>query len=218
MPELPEVETIRRQLEPWIVGRTVSDAGSHPSAKFTPAVEIIGATFETARRRGKYLLFGLDDDRELIVHLGMTGQLLPCACLEDPYLRAWWQTKEREVGVRLVDSLLRGSRFGDALPRDRQMSLLADRDRRSLAALHIAHTLAIAHPGDEEILSLYIEQLERNGMAERARRLKERLREDEPAEDGRFGLFRRGLRRFVGSGEPADTDPTALPSPAPVQD
>lgn len=90
MPELPEVETIRRQLEPWIIGQTVVGATSHPSHKFTPAVEICGATFVSANRRGKYLLFGLDDTRELVVHLGMTGQLLPHAASDDKYLRASW--------------------------------------------------------------------------------------------------------------------------------
>ncbi len=91
VPELPEVETIRRQLAPWLVGRTVADAGAFPSAKFTPAVEIVGATFERVDRRGKFLLFGLDDDRELVVHLGMTGQLVPGADADDAYLRAWWR-------------------------------------------------------------------------------------------------------------------------------
>lgn len=91
MPELPEVETIRRQLEPWLVGVTVVDAASHASAKFTPAVEIVGATIESVGRRGKFLLFGLDDDRELVVHLGMTGQLREIADHDDPYLRAWWR-------------------------------------------------------------------------------------------------------------------------------
>jgi len=97
VPELPEVETIRRQLEPWLVGRRVVDAGAFESAKFTPAVEIAGATFESVGRRGKFLLFGLDDDRELVVHLGMTGQLLPNTDLDDPYLRAWWHLDNGEI-------------------------------------------------------------------------------------------------------------------------
>ena len=91
MPELPEVETIRRQLEPWVAGRAIVDAGSHPSAKFTPAVETVGSIIERVRRRGKFLLFQLDDDRELVIHLGMTGQLIPDAALDDAYLRAWWR-------------------------------------------------------------------------------------------------------------------------------
>jgi formamidopyrimidine-DNA glycosylase len=92
MPELPEVETVRRQLEPRLVGRTIVDAGSHWSGKFTPALEAVGAEAREVRRRGKYLLVGLDDDHELVIHLGMTGRLETTteANLAHPHLRAWW--------------------------------------------------------------------------------------------------------------------------------
>ena len=71
------------------------DAGSHPSAKFTPAVELIGTTLVSVRRRAKYLLVELDDGRELVAHLGMTGgfALGPTPTDEagpNPHLRAWW--------------------------------------------------------------------------------------------------------------------------------
>jgi formamidopyrimidine-DNA glycosylase len=92
VPELPEVETIRRQLEPLLVGATVCDAWAFPSGKFTPAIEATGATIVSVERRGKYLLMGLDRGpaadppagdgtggspatEQLIVHLGMTGRL-----------------------------------------------------------------------------------------------------------------------------------------------
>ncbi len=93
MPELPEVETVRRQLAPRLQGRRVLESGSHESAKFLPAREVTGARFRDAGRRGKYLLLTLDDERELVVHLGMTGVLRfrdgpPDD--SDPYLRAWW--------------------------------------------------------------------------------------------------------------------------------
>lgn len=101
MPELPEVETVRRQLGPSLSGRTVVEAGSHPSAKFTPARDITGARFTDHGRRGKFLLFTTDDNRELIIHLGMTGQLrfaegsvMDGLMSEEnlsPYLRAWWR-------------------------------------------------------------------------------------------------------------------------------
>lgn len=98
MPELPEVETVRRQLAPRLIGYRVLEAGSHPSAKFTPASETIGATFSRVGRRGKYLLLGLENDtervsRELVIHLGMTGKLHVRDGQPDdsnPYLRAWW--------------------------------------------------------------------------------------------------------------------------------
>jgi formamidopyrimidine-DNA glycosylase len=93
VPELPEVETVRRQLAPRLTGRRVTNAGSHPSAKFTPATALVGVTFGEAGRRGKYLLIPTGDGRELVVHLGMTGQLRFRAGgpeTDDPYLRAWW--------------------------------------------------------------------------------------------------------------------------------
>ena len=91
VPELPEVETIRRQLVPLVEGRRCVEATSHWSEKFLPAREVTGARFQTLTRKGKYLICGLDDEghdgerehsegqhseRELIVHLGMTGSLL----------------------------------------------------------------------------------------------------------------------------------------------
>jgi len=103
MPELPEVETIRRGLEPEIIGRTVTEAWSHGSAKFTPALDVAGAQFERIGRRGKYLLIGLDDDRELVVHLGMTGALhrRPSSdnLAPDPYIRARWNLDDNTTLV-----------------------------------------------------------------------------------------------------------------------
>ena len=90
VPELPEVETIRRQLGPLVDGRRVTDAWSHPSVKFRPAVEVVGARLGAVGRRGKYLLIGTDDGRELVVHLGMTGSLRPAGPPADPYVRARW--------------------------------------------------------------------------------------------------------------------------------
>ena len=92
MPELPEVETVRGDLEPRIAGRSIVDAGSHWSDKFTPAVDAVGAAVVGVRRRGKYLILELDDDHELIIHLGMTGRLDTTTDpdLAHEHLRAWW--------------------------------------------------------------------------------------------------------------------------------
>jgi formamidopyrimidine-DNA glycosylase len=92
VPELPEVETVKRGLEPLLAGRTLVSAGSHPSPKFTPALDAVGHRVGEIARRGKYLLLGLDDGRRLVVHLGMTGQLRVDAptTVADPYDRAWW--------------------------------------------------------------------------------------------------------------------------------
>ena len=104
MPELPEVETIRRQLRPRVVGTAITDAGSHWSAKFTPAVDTIGASIDEVARRGKYLLFELSGPdaaprRELVVHLGMTGRLARTRqpALDHPHLRAWWRLDDADT-------------------------------------------------------------------------------------------------------------------------
>jgi len=82
VPELPEVETIRRQLGPRLLGRTVVDATAYPHEKFLPALATVGDAIVGLHRRGKFLIAGLSGpesdraDRELVVHLGMTGQLL----------------------------------------------------------------------------------------------------------------------------------------------
>ncbi|MET0729352.1 MAG: bifunctional DNA-formamidopyrimidine glycosylase/DNA-(apurinic or apyrimidinic site) lyase [Acidimicrobiales bacterium] len=97
MPELPEVETVRRQLEPLVVGNQIVEGWGHPSAKFASAPFAAGATIESVGRRGKYLLLGLDDDRELIVHLGMTGQLRMRPGALDTHVRAWWALEDGRV-------------------------------------------------------------------------------------------------------------------------
>ena len=84
MPELPEVESIRRQLVPWLTGLQIISSWSHPSEKFSPALETIGMTIESVNRRGKYLLLELDDEREMVIHLGMTGQFTRTESLSDP--------------------------------------------------------------------------------------------------------------------------------------
>jgi formamidopyrimidine-DNA glycosylase len=82
VPELPEVETIRRQLAGRVAGRTIVDAQVLDAKWCAPrcpaAVEddLRGARVERLRRRGKYLIADLDDDRFLVMHLRMTGNLL----------------------------------------------------------------------------------------------------------------------------------------------
>ena len=92
MPELPEVETIRRELKPVVINRVVTAAGSHPSERFRSAALAVGAAFVEVIRRGKYLIFELSDERDLILHLGMTGrmQIVSDDAEVGGYVRAWW--------------------------------------------------------------------------------------------------------------------------------
>ncbi|MFM8791292.1 MAG: bifunctional DNA-formamidopyrimidine glycosylase/DNA-(apurinic or apyrimidinic site) lyase [Solirubrobacterales bacterium] len=82
MPELPEVETVRRQLDPEVSGRGVESVEildhyftkPHDPRQFEKSVT--GRTFEGVGRRGKYLLLGFDDGDTLVIHLRMTGNLV----------------------------------------------------------------------------------------------------------------------------------------------
>jgi formamidopyrimidine-DNA glycosylase len=95
MPELPEVETIRRQLDGPLVGRVVTGTWAFPHPKFDAAHALLGATLGHVRRRGKYLIVDADIEgtgHELIVHLGMTGSLrVRPDGGTDPYDRARWE-------------------------------------------------------------------------------------------------------------------------------
>lgn len=81
MPELPEVETVRRGLEPVLVGRTIRHADVRRPDLRWPFPENMKARLEgrrvlALRRRSKYLLADLDSGETLLVHLGMSGRLI----------------------------------------------------------------------------------------------------------------------------------------------
>ncbi|MGA8365414.1 MAG: bifunctional DNA-formamidopyrimidine glycosylase/DNA-(apurinic or apyrimidinic site) lyase [Solirubrobacteraceae bacterium] len=82
MPELPEVETIRRQLAPLVEGRRLErveildSRWSRPLAPEELADAIVGRRVERLGRRGKYLVWHLSDDVHLAQHLRMTGSVL----------------------------------------------------------------------------------------------------------------------------------------------
>ena len=82
MPELPEVETIRRHLAPHVEGRTLDEVEirdprwSRPLAPAELESALRGRLVERLSRRGKYLIWELSDDVYLLMHLRMTGTLL----------------------------------------------------------------------------------------------------------------------------------------------
>jgi len=97
MPELPEVETVRRQLEPALVGRrfervTIEDRRLvRPYEPAEVAAELEGEHVAAVERRGKYLIVRFESGRVLLIHLRMTGSLLcaPNGLLpDDPHRRA----------------------------------------------------------------------------------------------------------------------------------
>jgi formamidopyrimidine-DNA glycosylase len=87
MPELPEVETIKRQLAPLVEGRKLEHIEildprwSRPLAPHELADALVGRRVERLDRRGKYLVWHLSDDVHLAQHLRMTGSVL---CEPDP--------------------------------------------------------------------------------------------------------------------------------------
>lgn len=91
MPELPEVETIRRDLEKEVTGRRIKAVDvtglrtirRHKTKKhFTGRLD--GKKISSVTRKGKYLLLKLDDGDVLVIHLGMSGQLLRTKSGKEP--------------------------------------------------------------------------------------------------------------------------------------
>ena len=91
MPELPEVETVRASLARDIIGKKIKAVSvtngrlvrRHKTAKdFRSMLE--GHSLKSAQRLGKNLVFALDDGNHLVIHLGMTGQLLRAKGPKDP--------------------------------------------------------------------------------------------------------------------------------------
>jgi formamidopyrimidine-DNA glycosylase len=93
MPELPEVETIRRQLAPRVEGRVLhrvevlDSRWSRPVPAAELAAALTGRRVVRLGRRGKYLVWEFDDDSTLAQHLRMTGTVLCDADPEPPHTR-----------------------------------------------------------------------------------------------------------------------------------
>ena len=94
MPELPEVETIRNELSPWVVGQsfarvTISDVKVVCGCSVKEVRRrLIGQKADKLERRGKYLIFHLSNGNAMIIHLRMTGSLLLDPAEDGRYVRA----------------------------------------------------------------------------------------------------------------------------------
>jgi len=122
MPELPEVETVRRMLESSVLGRTVRSvrlSGLKLRERVRPDLprRLAGRRFVTARRIGKYLLLDLDGGLTILSHLGMSGRWLFHAQVprrSPPHVHArirfadgsqlWFQDPRRFGLLRLVET------------------------------------------------------------------------------------------------------------------
>jgi formamidopyrimidine-DNA glycosylase len=103
VPELPEVETIRRHLAPHVEGRRLERLSvldprwCRPLAPAELADAVEGRTLERLGRRGKYLVWELAGDVYLLVHLRMTGTLLLDPPGEPLYNRVWLDLSEHRL-------------------------------------------------------------------------------------------------------------------------
>ena len=119
MPELPEVEVVRRGLERWVAGRTVAAVEVHHPRAVRRHLEgaehfvaaLTGRTLTAAHRRGKYLWLPLAEadgtpaGQALVAHLGMSGQLLveKPAQPDETHLRARFTFTDGGRELRFVD-------------------------------------------------------------------------------------------------------------------
>lgn len=113
MPELPEVETVRRGLSRWVVGRQISTVEvNHPRSVRRHiagaddfAALLVGRTLDAALRRGKYLWLPLDSGDALVAHLGMSGQLLveKAEAPDETHLRIRLGFVDGDPELRFVD-------------------------------------------------------------------------------------------------------------------
>jgi formamidopyrimidine-DNA glycosylase len=113
VPELPEVETVRVGLQQHVVGRRTDSVEifggrtlrRHELGAPDFVARLTGRRFEAARRRGKFLWLPLDDETNLLAHLGMSGQLLASepGTPDGPHLRARISFDDGGSELRFMD-------------------------------------------------------------------------------------------------------------------
>lgn len=138
MPELPEVETVRRGLHTLIIGKSVK-AVEHDWPKSFPNADtdvdefLVGGRITDVRRRAKVLLIDLGTDYSLVVHLKMTGQLVFVAKATKK-VRSTKVKVQREADLELRPSSFELSeaelRFGAGHPNDSLIGKLPDKSTR----------------------------------------------------------------------------------------
>ena len=124
MPELPEVETVRRGLNTYIVGKKIAQVRGHNSPKSFPnapeqvAAFMYGARIANVRRRAKLLLIDLSSGYTLAVHLKMTGQLV------------YVGSKDERFAGQVVFRGCEEERFGAGHPNESLIGALPDASTR----------------------------------------------------------------------------------------
>lgn len=128
MPELPEVEVVRRGLSPYVSGRRIASVDvleprsvrRHAAGPSDMAHVLTGQRITAVSRRGKYLWLTLDSDQALVVHLGMSGQLLlpERESDDESHLRVRIALVDADRQLRFVDQRMFGGMHVDDLVDD----------------------------------------------------------------------------------------------------
>lgn len=128
MPELPEVEVVRRGLAPYVTDRRIGavqvleprSVRRHDAGPADLVAGLTGRRVRSVSRRGKFLWMTLDDDRVLVVHLGMSGQLLLPApgSADEKHLRVRIVLEGADREVHFVDQRMFGGMHVDDLVED----------------------------------------------------------------------------------------------------
>ena len=175
MPELPEVEVVRRGIDAWATGRVIEsvDVTYARSVRRSPGGaaglrrRLVGEAFRCASRRGKYLWLPLngDDGAALVVHLGMSGQVLmqPADIADEKHLRVRVAFADRERQMRFVDQRTFGGMYLDELVDDESgghvPATIAHIARDPLDPdFDVAHTVRRIRAKDTEIKRLLLDQ------------------------------------------------------------
>ena len=164
MPELPEVETVRRELAQWLPRKEISSIkilhpravrrSSGPSLR-SPKNPLLGAKVESVNRRGKFLWLVCDRPYALIIHLGMSGQVhLPkVPASKSPHLRARMEFASGKRELHFVDQRTFGYLAIEELVVDRKGRAEAERLIPE-SITHIAPDLLEVFEEDDISLSL----------------------------------------------------------------
>ncbi len=131
VPELPEVEVVRRGAQQWVIGRTIAAIDVlHPRAirRHVGGAADFGARLAGARvlsvdRRGKYMWLAMDSGDLLVVHLGMSGQLRvqPADVADEAHLRVRLAFTDHGPQLRFLDQRTFGGMFVDIAGTDQQV-------------------------------------------------------------------------------------------------
>jgi len=162
MPELPEVETVRSGLAAKILGATINDVKvfenrsirQHDKGKRDFQAQLTGNKILAASRRGKFMWLQLENqnrDDALVVHLGMSGQVLIHKTKDvEKHARVVFNLtskQNKELKMRFVDQRMFGGMFLDSLIETEEGDLLPSR------VTHIARDLFDPYVDDEKIIT-----------------------------------------------------------------